>query len=132
MAIVFKQTSACIVYDPQTKRFLAVSRGRGSDLYGFPGGKVEAGETTEQGAVRELKEETGLIAGKMSFLYQSAKKTGNECTTFVVHDWSGEIVSSDEGDVVWVKPEVLIKQSPWGSYNSDVIDKFMDKYVYSK
>lgn len=124
-----KQTSACIVYDSESKRFLAVSRGRGSDLYGFPGGKIEDGETPEQGARRELIEETGLIAGEMTFLHCSPKKTGNECTTFVVHDWTGEIVSSDEGDVVWVKPEVLIKQSPWGVYNSDAINKFLNDYV---
>lgn len=31
-------------------------------LWGFPGGKIEFGEATEQAAVRELREETGVIA----------------------------------------------------------------------
>lgn len=31
-------------------------------LWGFPGGKIEFGEATEQAAVRELREETGVVA----------------------------------------------------------------------
>jgi len=32
--------------------------------WGFPGGKIDAGETPFKGAVRELKEETGIIMRK--------------------------------------------------------------------
>src|SRR5699024_4797011 len=36
----------------------------------FPGGKVERGETAEEAAVREVKEETGGIVGRLSYIGQ--------------------------------------------------------------
>src|SRR5699024_620260 len=36
----------------------------------FPGGKVEEGETAEQAAVREVKEETGGIVGFLEYIGQ--------------------------------------------------------------
>ena len=45
-------------------RFLLVRRGNKPDLglWGFPGGKIELGETVNEAAVRELREETGIRA----------------------------------------------------------------------
>ena len=49
-------------------RVLLVRRGRPPSLrlYAFPGGRMEAGESAEQAARRELFEETGLVAGKLA------------------------------------------------------------------
>jgi 8-oxo-dGTP diphosphatase len=49
-------------------QILLVRRGRAPSLglYAFPGGRVEPGETAEAAARRELMEETGLTAGKLS------------------------------------------------------------------
>jgi ADP-ribose pyrophosphatase YjhB (NUDIX family) len=49
-------------------RFLLVERGRAParGLLAFPGGRLEAGESPEEAARRELFEETGLEVGKLA------------------------------------------------------------------
>ncbi len=52
---------AVIVHDGRT---LLVRRANPPDagLWGFPGGKIEFGETVKEAAMRELLEETGVVA----------------------------------------------------------------------
>lgn len=53
--------------------------------WGLPGGKIEPGETPEQGALRELEEETGLkCEGMIAFLGQKVKP---DCTINYFETW---------------------------------------------
>jgi 8-oxo-dGTP pyrophosphatase MutT (NUDIX family) len=78
----------------------------GKEYYTVPGGGVEPGETPEQAAVRELKEETGLVItlGKKIGEFDA---DGNRQYFYVATSWSGTPT---------VGGEELAKQSPTNIY----------------
>lgn len=59
IAVVIKDNQALLVQRSK-------SPGRG--LWGFPGGHVELGETAKTAAIRELREETGVVAHPVAYL----------------------------------------------------------------
>ena len=50
----------CLIYNKETEQVLMVHN-KDVNSWSMPGGKVEEGETLEQAAIREVKEETGLL-----------------------------------------------------------------------
>ncbi len=59
----------CVVFD-ERGRVLLIRRKNDPyrNCYAFPGGFIEVGETAEHCAVRELKEETGIIADELRLI----------------------------------------------------------------
>ena len=55
-----RHRAAIFVLDDKGNVLLFHRHKLGEEYYAVPGGGVESGETPEQAAVRELKEETGL------------------------------------------------------------------------
>lgn len=85
------------------------------------GGKFEAGESPEECMEREVLEETGLTVD--GFLYcgivtfvSTNYDTEDEVEymhLFKVTDFSGELKSCDEGELVWVDKERLLELPHW-------------------
>lgn len=83
-------------------------------LWVAPGGKVERGESPAEGATRELREETGLVADRVSLravVTETSPVDDWQWLIFVYRalDLSGTLVSDErEGRLAWFTPEALV------------------------
>jgi 8-oxo-dGTP diphosphatase len=93
-------------------------------VFSLPGGRVEAGESPEEAALRELEEEVGVKAEIIAFnryVEMIVPDTGSElCQHYVILSFVGAWISGEgrpgleAGEVLWVEPDQLdgLKTSP--------------------
>ncbi|MDX2159659.1 MAG: NUDIX hydrolase [Hyphomicrobiaceae bacterium] len=103
-------TTDCVVFDT-SGRVLLVRRGSPpfQGQFALPGGFVDVGETVEQACRRELLEETGVKAGKLTLIgiYSDPSRDprGHTCSAaFVTHVRSPRAKAGDDAAAVeWVE-----------------------------
>ena len=74
--------------------------------YALPGGHVEPGESFVDAVIREMKEESGLtiLDPKLVGVKQFPLKNGRYVVLlFKATQWFGDLISSDEGQMEWIK-----------------------------
>jgi 8-oxo-dGTP diphosphatase len=115
----------------ETEEGILVVSGR-SKLFILPGGGARKGESREKAAIRELKEETGLVAYYSEFLFEhmgskhKAYQDGyfrNYSKVFLIKATGKAKPMHETRYVAYYKPESNIKIS----YNTKLmIDKYID------
>jgi ADP-ribose pyrophosphatase YjhB (NUDIX family) len=101
--------------------FLLVERGRepSKGWLAFPGGRRENGETPQDAAIRELQEETGLIATMVTYLttvtfdYSTPEFPAPRpyrLAVFLADDFTGEAIAADDAAAVhWLRYDEMAK-----------------------
>lgn len=114
-----------------TEHILAISRRNDTTQWGIPGGKVDPGESNIHAAMREIKEECGLVLDprylEPVYVGPCYGKDGRDfwVTTYLFADaWDPDNVVTEEGLVVrefHLRELCNLLASPFAPYNQNVL-----------
>lgn len=115
-------TNAVLCYIRDAGRVLLQHKAEGRFGGGFwnaPGGKIIDGESPEQAAVREVREETGLTVrdlsdyGAITFYQDGIEGPDIHVHVFVAGRFEGALQANDEGPLEWIAEDDLPYDQMW-------------------
>ena len=95
-----ERASLCFVVEAGKILLIEKKRGLGAGKVNGPGGRIEPGETPEEGAIRETQEEVGITptgiewAGELSFQFRDGYSL--HVMVYRASGWTGELGETDE------------------------------------
>ena len=95
-----ERASLCFVVEAGKILLIEKKRGLGAGKVNGPGGRIEPGETPEEGAIRETQEEVGITptgiewAGELSFQFRDGYSL--HVMVYRASGWTGELRETDE------------------------------------
>lgn len=99
----------------------------------FPGGHIEYNESFKDSAIREVKEETGLIIDEIQFCgikqFQIKKDIRYIVFLYKSNKYHGELTNSEEGRVFWIDKKDLNKYNLSNGFE-DMIEIFENDLLY--
>lgn len=113
-----KQLTLCLIHKHPQILLGMKKRGFGAGRWNGFGGKVEEGETIEEGAKRELREELGVEAlamqkvGTLDFEFENDPKI-LEVHVFKILDFKGEPMESEEMAPKWFHVDDIPFDQMW-------------------
>jgi 8-oxo-dGTP diphosphatase len=107
------------VLDTEAQQVLLIEkkRGLGAGKINGPGGRLEAGETPLQAAIRETREEIGItplapvLMGELSFQFKDGYSLF--CSVFSSTDYEGAPIETNEAKPIWVSQNAIPYDRMW-------------------
>ena len=104
-------------------------KGNKEGYYDMPGGKIEKGELPKQTAIREMKEETGLVVKDLNYKGNMIIEYPNrifDFDVFVVTESAGKTQDFEENTSEWIEIQNLLQKEKILS-NIIVLNRFFIK-----